>query len=99
MTRSWRPAHRVQLRVTNTAGKELNQNLILARIRNLNFIHHQGLVWFDQDRRSAFNAHCFASSSHAAGRAGEMSCWSMGILECGLQMHHSSTPEIALTLY
>jgi hypothetical protein len=40
MTRPRWPAHRVKLRVTDTAGKELHQNLVRPRIGDLDCIHH-----------------------------------------------------------
>src|SRR3990167_283764 len=57
MTGSRRPAHRVDLRVTDAAGKELYQNLIRRRIRKINFIHNQGLIGFYEDCRPTLDAH------------------------------------------
>src|SRR5882724_10464142 len=79
MTRPRRPAHRVELRVTDTAGKELHQNLVRRRIRDLDCIHHERFVRFNQDRRSGFSAHGWG-------------CWSIGMLGSDPSFHHSITP-------
>jgi hypothetical protein len=52
--------------MTDTAGKELYQNLISRRLGKVNFVYDQRLVGFDQDRRSTFNAHAHLFSSRAA---------------------------------
>jgi hypothetical protein len=52
-----RPAHRVDLRVANAAGKELDQNLVGRRVRQLDLIHDQRLIRFHQDCRPTFGAH------------------------------------------
>src|SRR3990167_9392374 len=57
MTGSRRPAHRVDLRVTDAAGKELYQNLIRRRNRKINFIHNQGLIGFYENCRPTLDAH------------------------------------------
>jgi hypothetical protein len=40
VTRPWRPAHGVELRVTDAAGKELHQNLVRRGIRDIDCIYH-----------------------------------------------------------
>src|SRR5712692_2799342 len=57
VTRPSRPAHSMNLRMTDAAGKELYQNLVRRWIRKLNFIHDQWLVRFHQDCRTTFYAH------------------------------------------
>jgi hypothetical protein len=47
----------MKLRVTDTAGKELHQDLVRRWIGNLDFIHHQRFVGFNQDRGPAFGTH------------------------------------------
>jgi hypothetical protein len=59
MTRPSRPSHRMNLRMTHSARKELDQNLIRRGIGELNFIYDQWLIGFYQNCRSTLNSHAY----------------------------------------